>query len=950
MAFWFWKKRRTRAYGEIDNSEPKHLFSINGKLPFKKIAWAFLLLAVLGLLVGTVMVAWISRDLPDPNKLSERQVDESTKIYDRTGTHLLYEIYQDQKRTNIELDKISPWIAKATVAVEDKYFYEHNGIRILSIIRAGINNLLGRVAGSGGASTLTQQLIKNTIVGDEHSYFRKIKEAILAMQLEKKYTKPEILQMYLNAVPYGSTNYGVESASQGYFKKSTADIDLAEAATLAAIVKAPTKYLNNPDALRDRRDLVLRLMFDQGMITEDQKNEAQNSALRLYHNTGLSDAPHFILYVKQLLTEQFGEKMVDTGGLKVITTLDYDLQVTAQNIVKEQGDKYVATADANNAALVGIDPKTGQILAMVGSRDYENDDIDGQFNVAVLGKRQPGSSFKPFVYLAAFEKGYTPETVLYDVTTNFEKRTDGTDYIPKNYDGTEHGLVTLRKALQGSLNIPAVKTLYLVGQEKVINLAQRFGYATLSSDAIKRAGLSLVLGGAEVNLLEHTNGYATLADNGVYHTPVSILKVTNPTGENLVEWKPDSGSEATTPEMAALITNVLSDNQARAYMFGLNSTLVLGDRPVAAKTGTTNDNKDAWTMGYTPSIAAGVWVGNTTPSPMKGGGSLLAGTIWNQFMKAATKDTPTENFLAPPENTATKPVLRGADNGIVLKLNENNGKIATSSTPEYLIVNKTYLPPHDILYYVNKDDPNGPAPENPESDSQYQGWEDGLYAYIDKNRTSGHELSLEEPPTELDTGFASELAPTVNITTPQEGEIFNNRLMAITVAAGAPRGVSRVTFTVDGQTLGQATTPPFNFIYAPDKLKNGNHAIKVFAEDDLGNVGVAVRHFILDAPAGPPDFEWKNSSPLELSNNNFPFTVSLTPDNWDNTEIIKIYLIGPGTNKYIYNFNHTEDSLKDGDLSFTWKTVPAVGSYQLKGVLTDKSGNNTEEILNVVVK
>lgn len=959
------RPRQTRIYGVL-GEQPRRHFSFgkifgwlkfwrkreSGRSWFKRLFKPILTLLALGIIAGAIAVAWISRDLPDPNKLSERQVAQSTKIYDRTGTHLLYEISQDQSqnRTTVPLDQISPWATKATVAVEDKYFYEHKGIRLLSIIRAGVNNLLGRASGSGGASTLTQQFIKNAIVGNEHSIFRKIKEAILAIQLEKKYTKSEILQMYLNEVPYGSTNYGIESASQSYFKKPASELNLPEAAALAAIIKAPTRYLNDHDALRSRRDLVLRLMFEQNMITAEEKTEAQNSALRLYRNIGIAAAPHFVLYVKQLLVEQLGEKMVDTNGLKVITTLDYDLQIAAQNIIKEQGDKFAKDANANNAALVAIDPKTGQILALVGSRDFANEEIDGQFNVAVLGKRQPGSSFKPFVYLAAFEKGYTPDTVLYDVTTNFEKRTNGEDYIPKNYDGTEHGLVTIRKALQGSLNIPAVKTLYLAGQEKIIDIANRFGYSTLSPEAIKRAGLSLVLGGAEVNLLEHTNGYATLANSGIYHTPVSILKVTNPANEVLSEWRPDAGQEATTPELAALVSNVLSDNSARAYMFGLNSTLTLGDRPVAAKTGTTNDNKDAWTLGYTPSIAVGVWVGNTTPAPMKGGGSLLAGTIWNQFMRTSTKNSPMENFPIPPKNTTTKPVLHGADGGIALKINSRNGRLAISSTPEYLITEKTYLPPHDILHYVMKDDPTGPAPENPADDPQYQGWEDGLSAYVEKNRSTGKELSLEEPPTELDSVAASELSPTVNITAPKDGEIFSARLITISATALAPRGVRHVTFVVDGHVVGETTAPPFDLVYAPEKLKNGDHIIKIFAEDDLGNTGVAESRFLLNAPPGAPDFEWAHSSPLKLSKINFPFTVNLAPDNWDETEIIKIYLVGPGTNRYIYNFNHAEDKLTDGKLSFSWKTPPVAANYELRGVLTDKTGRTIEQILRVEMK
>ena len=383
------QQRQSRVYGTVGSKKdwkwPKFPTPKQGW--FKKLAIFGLVSLALFFIAGTITVIVVSRDLPDPNKLTEREVAQSTKIYDRTGQHLLYEVYQNQKRTLINLDQMSEWIPKATIAIEDKHFYEHGGIQPLSILRAAFNNLIGRKTGSGGASTLTQQLIKNTMVGNEYSIFRKIKEAILAYQLEKRYTKDEILKMYLNEIPYGSTNYGVEAASQSYFHKSAKDLDLSEAATLAAMIQAPSRYLNDLDSLRNRRDTVLKLMFDQGYITEEQKNVAQNLALRLYRSGGILDAPHFVLYVRQLLADQFGEQAIDTGGLKVITTIDYDKQKLAEQIVKEEGDKLAKSANANNASLVAIDPKTGQILALVGSRDYYNDEIDGQFNVAVLGRR-----------------------------------------------------------------------------------------------------------------------------------------------------------------------------------------------------------------------------------------------------------------------------------------------------------------------------------------------------------------------------------------------------------------------------------------------------------------------------------------------------------------------------------------------------------------------------------
>ncbi len=903
-------------------------------------------MVIITFIAGTAVVAYISRDLPDPNKINDRQVSQSTKIYDRTGTHLLYEIYQNQKRTLVELNQIATYAQKATIAVEDKNFYSHGGIQITSIIRAGFNNLIGRKTGSGGASTLTQQLIKNTVVGNEHSVFRKIKEAILAIRLEKKYSKDQILKLYLNEIPYGSTNYGIEAASQSYFHKSAADLTLAEAATLAAIPKAPSTYLNNLNALRNRRDLVLSLMFDQGYITEAQKKEAQGIALRIFRNSGPMDAPHFVLYVKQLLADKFGERAVDEGGLQVITTLDYDKQKIAEKIVKQLGDQNAKTANANNAALVAIDPKTGQILALVGSRDYNNDAIDGQFDVAVLGKRQPGSSFKPFVYTAAFEKGYTPDTVLYDVSTNFDAR-EGQDYTPKNYDGKDHGLVTMRKALQGSLNIPAVKTLYLVGSANAIDFAKRFGYTTLTGDY----GLSLVLGGAEVNLLEHTNAYATLANNGVYNDPVSLLKVTDSSNQTLYEWTAVSGTTAVAPELAATITDVLIDDEARSFVFAPHGNLTLPDRPVAAKTGTTNDNKDAWTMGYVPSLAAGVWVGNTIPTPMKAGGNALAGTIWNRFMKEALASTTPEMFPAPPPNDALKPVLRGANDGIVLNINSETGKIANSTTPENLIVQRTYLPPHDILQYVNKDDPRGPVPTNPADDPQYAAWESGLQAWMARQQAAGINLSFQEPPTEYDNVQSSELSPTLEFVVPVEGAVLNSRQIDIQVKASAPRGVTKVIYQIDGHSIGASTQFPFNFSYYAKTLVKGPHTLSAVAQDDAGNSTQKSINFAMQAEFDPANVDWFDADPLTVKTGDFPRAFNLVPFRWEDTNKIDIYLSSATmAPKLIYSFNHKDDQLFNNQLMFSWKHSPGAGEYTLKAVLLDNAGRTVEKSLGVVVE
>ena len=908
--------------------------------------------------LGTGVVAWVSRDLPDPNKLGERQVAQSTKIYDRTGEHLLYEVYQDEKRTVVELNQVAQMAVKATIAVEDKHFYEHKGIRILSILRAIVSNVINRSlrvvgitrrTGSGGASTISQQVIKNTIVGDERvgfeGYFRKIKEAILAIQMERIYTKDEIMKSYLNEIGYGSTNYGIESASQSYFKKSAKDLTLSESATLAALPKSPTRLLNNLPALKQRRNLVLFLMYEQGYISEEEKNNAQKEELKIEKDKGLREAPHFVLYVKQLLAEQFGEKLVDTGGLKVITTLDFAKQQFAEKAVKENGDKFAKESKANNASLVAIDPKTSQILAMVGSRDFYNEEIDGQYNVAVLGKRQPGSSFKPFVYTAAFEKGYTPNTILYDVATDFDVR-GGAKYRPRNANGKEYGLLTMRKALQGSLNITAVKVLYLVGTNEAIDFAERFGYTTFTGDY----GLSLVLGGAEVNLLEHTNAYAALANKGRYRSPVSILKITNNQGEVVQEWKEAEGTEAVKPELAALTTSILTDNNARAYIFGASNNLILPGRPVAAKTGTTNDAKDAWTMGYTPSLSVGVWVGNTIPAPMSGGGSKLAGVIWNQFMRESLKGTPVEQFPAPPAITAEKPVLRGTDGGLVLPINRITGKIATSSTPAEFITQKTFLLPHDILHYVRKDDPAGPPPENPADDPQYANWEWALEQWVARQQATGTFITLEEPPTEYDSPQSLELMPQLSVVFPANGQVVTSRDMQFQISASAPRGVRLVTYYVDGLQVGSNTEPPFSLSYSARNLSKGAHTLKVIAQDDMGNAAQQEVTFDLQAEADPPSISWSEPNPTTVVALDFPRPVHLRPFRWEDIKEIKIYLQSLSGEKLIYTFFGNEDKLVNQQLIFTWNNYPGAGSHTLRAVMTDKVGRTEMKELMVEAK
>lgn len=916
---------RKRSYGYIrrhQHSDPPPSRHIpprrKGGHPF---IFTLLSLAILGFLSFTILIAWASQDLPDPDRLTDRKVAQSTKIYDRTGEHLLYEIFAQEKRTIVELADIPQNLANAVIATEDTEFYRHKGVRPMSILRAFVWGLIPgkRVQGT---STLTQQLVKNAILTNERKLSRKIKEIILSLRLEQKYSKDQILKIYFNEIPYGSTNYGAESAAQSYFGKHVKDITLAESATLAGIPKAPSRYLNDLDALRERRNFVLRRMFEEGFISEEEKNTAQDEPLTINPRYTDIKAPHFVLYVKEQLVQKYGETMVDTGGLNVITTLDWDKQQIAEAAVSSTAQKVLPESNANNAALVALDPKTGQILAMVGSRDFFNTEIDGQFNVATLGKRQPGSSFKPVVYAAAFEKGYTADTILFDVVTNFAA--SGKSYTPKNYDQKERGPVTVRQALQGSLNIPAVQTLYLVGDQKGVAFAERVGYTTLSQGSF---GLSLVLGGGEVKLLEHTNAFATFANEGKFHPPISILRVEDSEGNTFEEWQQEDGEQVMSREVAALISNILSDNPARAFVFGANSYLILPDRPAAAKSGTTNNNVDGWTVGYTPQLAAGVWVGNTDNTPMKPGadGSKVAAPIWQMFMKESLKDVPVENFPAPPSNDANKPILRGSTGGgVTLAIDKVTGKRATSSTPAAYIVERTFIPPHSILHYVNKDDPRGAAQTNPDDDPQYLIWENAIQDWVKRKKEKEPEwnISFEDPPTEFDDVHSLELIPTLQVLQPTPSSTLTSRLITTNINASAPRGVAKVTYKIDAKYVAVIREAPFNLNYEAIDLDPGAHTLIVIVEDDIGNRVEETVPFTLVADTVQPGVSWMQST-LTIKQGEFPRNILLNHHKLDQIESVRIYVEKEdGSERKLLTEIDDFSQLFNNQILFTLNTLP----------------------------
>ena len=795
----------------------------------KRLLLAGVITFLLGIIAFFGMVAWISRDLPDPNKLIDRSVQLSTKIYDRTGTHVLYEVHGDQQRTLITIDQVPDNVKNASISAEDKNFYNHQGFDIKGIARSILTNIF-RGGKAQGGSTITQQFVKNAILTNEKTYTRKIKELVLSYQIEKNFSKDQILQLYFNEIPYGSTAYGVESASRVYFGKDVQDVSLGEAAILAALPQAPTYYSpwgNHKDALIARQHTILNVMVEQGYIKKEQADAAKKETLNFKDPGTNIDAPHFVMYVKELLANQYDEKTIEQGGLKVTTTLDYDKQKIAEQVVETRAKENLAQG-ANNAAMVSLDAKTGEILAMVGSKDYFDKDIDGNVNV-VLRKRQPGSSFKPIVYAAALMKGFTPQTTIYDVSTNFA--VSGNSYIPSNYTNKEYGPVTLKKALAGSLNITAVKVLYLAGMKNVADLAKNLGYTSLNDP--NRYGLTLVLGGGEVTLLEHVSAYTAFAREGQRVEPVAILKVEDRHGQVLQEFKEPKVNKVFDEEIARQMNDMLSDNNARSYIFGAKNALTLSDRPVAAKTGTTNDVRDAWTIGYTPSVVTGVWVGNNDNTSMKknGSASMLSAPIWHDYMAKVLTGTPVEQFKAPQPVWTGKDVLDGKP-GKEQKVNIDisSGKLATDATPADLIQEKTFQEIHDILYYVNKDDPRGPTPGNPYDDQQYANWEAAVQNWAKRNN-----LVTEKPPTETDNTHLSELTPSLTITSPQDNDYINGDTLNVTVQTSAPRGVARVEYYLDDQLIDIITSDPFALSYPLSGQENGTHTLTVKSLDDLGN-------------------------------------------------------------------------------------------------------------------
>ncbi|MBP9701667.1 MAG: transglycosylase domain-containing protein [Candidatus Pacebacteria bacterium] len=818
----------------------------------KKIKNLALLTSSLGIICVGLAILWLSTiKMPDISSFEQRRVTQSTKIYDRTGTILLYDVHEDTKRTVVPFDQISDYVKKGTIAIEDIDFYNHIGIKPTSIIRAVIANLVPGGLTQGG-STITQQVIKNTVLTKDKTITRKLKEWVLSLKLEKMLTKDQILSTYLNETPYGGSLYGVEEASRAFYGKSSKDLTLAEAAYISALSQAPTYYSpygKNKAALDARKDLVLLKMKENKFITQEEYDAAKKEVVNFLERSSTSiRAPHFALMVKQYLVEKYGEDFVFQNGLKVTTTLDYKLQEKAEGVVKNFASKLNDDYGASNTAMVAIDPRNGDIVIMVGSKNYFDQTIDGNFNI-ITAHRQPGSTMKPFVYAAAFNKGYTPDTMLFDVKTEFssECTPDGKPknpkndkikcYSPDNYDDIYPGPMTMRFALAQSRNIPAVKTLYLAGIKESISLSNEMGLESLNDP--DRYGLTLVLGGGEVSPLEITSGYGVFANDGIKNNPRFILRVEDNSGKVLEEGR-------TVPERvlsentARQISDILSDKKVR--IDSLTNLLSGVPREVAIKTGTTNDYRDVWVIGYTPSLVLTAWAGNNDNSPMerKVAGLIIA-PVWSALFADIASSLPNDYFKKPePLPQGLKPVLNGTWKGGESYFKDTvSGKLATEFTPNETkeeVINPSV---HSILHWVDKDTPRGPIPKNPENDSQYISWEYGVrkwFADWQKKNPGFTESNSFYIPVEKDDVHTAETQLQVSLDTDLPNRVDDEDTVTINFSVKSEFPYRKSELYINNKYISSTERKSFSFI-PKDLDLDGDISITIRSYDSVYNKG-----------------------------------------------------------------------------------------------------------------
>lgn len=802
---------------------------------------AVLLAAVLGagMLAGRSLLA----DLPSPDTLYEHRTGASSRVLDRHG-RLLYEIASPHagRHTPIPLEEIPLPCRQATIATEDANFYTNPGVDIVGILRALWINLRGGKVLAGG-STITQQLARNLLLGTqeraERTLARKLRESLLAWRIARTYSKDAVLGLYLNEVYYSNLAYGIEAAARTYFGKGAAELDLAECALLAGVPQSPAAYdpLRDPAAARQRQQVVLGLMARQGYITQEQARLAAQQRLHFAAASFPIEAPHFVMYVRSWLEQEFGLEPLYTQGLVVTTTLDLDLEHVAERAVQrhlarlKRAGEGSAYHDVNNAALVALDPQNGQILAMVGSPDYFDPAIDGAVNAA-LALRQPGSAIKPLTYAVAFDPGrehpLTPASVLLDVRTAFPTR-EGRPYVPLNYDQRFHGPVSAREALACSYNVPAVGVLQQVGVDRMVALAGKLGLSSFGAG--ERFGLALTLGGGEVRLLELTAAYAAFANGGRQVEPYGVLEVRDASGQQRYRARSGLGSQVLDPRVAFLITDILADNQARAPAFGPHSVLTLS-RPAAAKTGTSSDWRDNWTVGYVPQLVAGVWVGNADGRPMvRVSGVEGAGPIWHDFMEAALRGQPVLPFTQPPGLESVRVCVP-------------SGLLPTPYCPrtqmELFIVGTAPTEPDDWYRPVLVDGATG-APAGPQTPADRL--VERVFVFPPAQMWEwAQENGWRLPPGSLAAaGSLSEGGPesAVVIVQPDSGTVYRMSpavpaaYQSIRVVARPPSGlaVAEMALYVDGQLLATLTTPPFETLWP---LASGEHVFTARGVDDQG--------------------------------------------------------------------------------------------------------------------
>ncbi len=831
---------------------------------------------LVGLVAATflalIVLAVVSRQLPNPNQLLERSYELSTKIYDRNNVPI-YEVYGEKNRTLVKLSDISPDVQHATLAVEDAAFYTHKGFSLRGMARALRNTITGK--GLQGGSTLTQQVIKNTLLTQERTIMRKLKELVLSLQLENRYSKDEILQMYLNESPYGGQNYGVYTASRAYFGKEPKDLSLAQAAYLSGLPQRPSyysQYGTNPEAGIERKNAVLELMHKKGWVGADGKNyyisdedyeKAINEELIFQAASIPFLAPHFVFYVKQELVDLFGEDIVEQGGLQVKTTLDLEFQEEAQKIVFEEveGSK---TLNVYNGGLIALNPKNGQILAMVGSKGYflesepegcisgitgENSCLFEPELNTTTANRQPGSSIKPLTYASMLNQGYTSSFTFLDVPTKFPGEDVNKPYVPENYDGTFRGPMSLRKSLANSLNIPAVKALRVGGLDNMIDFAEELGITTLKQR--ERFGLALTLGGGETKLLEMTGAFGAFANKGMFYKPIAITEVTNSRGEVLYKWRDDGGKKVMGEEVAFLISDILSDDGARSDAFGLGSLLNISGYKVAVKTGTTDDKRDNYAMGYTPSIAIGVWVGNNNNDKMNpyiASGITGATPVWNRTMKHYLQkyfsdEESRENFEAPKnvekisidkltgmlpyddKDTRSEWFIKGTEPTAIsdwykkIEICEEDGKIANDSC---------------------KDADNTDTETFIDIQAELPEWQ----LYVDKWVSENYSEKDEYFPPKMQTCLEFDDDGDVDDDSKVCVKIINfndgDRVpldFRLSVEASSAKDIETITIYMDGEKITEDDSSPYGYNFELSGNKIGEHTFRVTAKDEKGNKG-----------------------------------------------------------------------------------------------------------------